>query len=268
MTAPGHSPNLPLTVPSPEPAFRVAETFTSRQGEGMLTGTISHFIRLTGCNLRCWFCDTPYASWQPEGQWHTLDQLLQQACQSGAEHVVLTGGEPLLPIASAQLVQSLQAAGFHVTIETAGTVFRDVAPDLLSLSPKLAGSGPAALASVNARASTNSQGVEQGIPSSDRRWAARHESTRWQPAVIKALLAKAKQHQVKFVVDTEADFAAAQAAASELCLEPGNVWIMPQGISQEELQTKRQWLQQLVEDAGYRYCERMQIHWYGNRRGT
>ncbi len=97
MTANGQSPNLPLTNEPSGLKFRVAETFTSRQGEGMLTGTMSHFIRLSGCNLRCWFCDTPYASWEPEGVWQSAAAIVEGARQSGTEHVVLTGGEPLLP---------------------------------------------------------------------------------------------------------------------------------------------------------------------------
>ena len=77
--------------------LRVSETFTSRQGEGKLTGTHSFFVRLSGCNLRCHFCDTPYASWNPAGKWETVAELLQQIEASGIKHVVLTGGEPLLP---------------------------------------------------------------------------------------------------------------------------------------------------------------------------
>ena len=115
----------------------------------------------------------------------------------------------------------------------------------MSISPKLRGSGP-----------------------SDQRWSERHERARWRPQVIKQLIESAKQHQVKFVVDTPQEFAEAQVAAEELGLAAASVWIMPQGISVEELQSKRAWLQPLVSGAGYQYCERMQIVWYGNRRGT
>src|SRR5690606_37742531 len=100
--------------------IRIAETFTSLQGEGRLTGTRSFFIRTSGCNLRCWFCDTPYASWQPEGEMQSVDALVTAAIESGCQHIVLTGGEPLLPEASAELVRCLRAAALHVTIETAG----------------------------------------------------------------------------------------------------------------------------------------------------
>src|SRR6056297_1903614 len=145
-----HLPAPPGEPPLHEPSsdqksLRVAETFDSVQGEGRLTGVASHFIRLAGCNLRCWFCDTPYASWQAEGAAQTLAQLVDDARASGCRHVVLTGGEPLLPAAVGTLTAALRAAGLHLTIETAGTIDRAIACDLLSLSPKLAGSAPNAV---------------------------------------------------------------------------------------------------------------------------
>jgi 7-carboxy-7-deazaguanine synthase len=225
----------------------ISETFTSRQGEGRLTGTNSFFIRTSGCNLRCWFCDTPYASWQPEGDWMTIDSLVDAAKASQCDHVVLTGGEPLLPLGMIELVRRLRSAAMHVTIETAGTVFRDATCDLVSISPKLAGSGP--------------RGQWQ-------KEHQRHESARWRPEVIRQLIANSLDHQLKFVVEDQNDFADAVAAADEIAVIPENVWIMPQGTSEAELDSKASWLTALCDDHGYRYCERMHIRWYGNRRGT
>src|SRR6056297_3515746 len=102
--------------------LRIAETFTSRQGEGSLTGTPSFFVRTSGCNLRCWFCDTPYASWNPGGEQRSLESLLEEASASALGHVVLTGGEPLLPAAAERFAEQLMDAGMHLTIETAGTI--------------------------------------------------------------------------------------------------------------------------------------------------
>src|SRR5688572_13141518 len=95
--------------------MRVAEIYTSRQGEGLLTGTPSVFVRASGCNLRCWFCDTPYTSWEPEGEDWSVEEVLAEVegqkwgrfttCQETASdgrlqtcptHVVITGGEPML----------------------------------------------------------------------------------------------------------------------------------------------------------------------------
>ncbi|HYW79240.1 MAG TPA: 7-carboxy-7-deazaguanine synthase QueE, partial [Thermoguttaceae bacterium] len=74
--------------------MRIAELFQSIQGEGRLTGTESVFVRVAGCNLRCSFCDTPYASWSPEGQGMSIEQIIARVESFGTRHVVLTGGEP------------------------------------------------------------------------------------------------------------------------------------------------------------------------------
>src|SRR5664279_5163899 len=123
--------------------MRIAEVFPSIQGEGLLSGVPSLFIRVSGCNLRCRWCDTPYTSWAPEGEDWPLDRLLEWVKGFPVyRHVVLTGGEPMLFPAIVQLSKELREAGLHITVETAGTVYQDVECDLMSLSPKLANSTP------------------------------------------------------------------------------------------------------------------------------
>src|SRR5450759_5662518 len=116
----------------------ISEIFYSLQGEGMLTGVPSVFVRTSGCNLRCNWCDTPYASWNPEGETRTVAQIVA-AVQSHpmARHVVLTGGEPMIAKEIAKLAGELKKLGYHITIETAATVApEEIACDLASLSPK------------------------------------------------------------------------------------------------------------------------------------
>jgi hypothetical protein len=75
----------------------IAEIFHSVQGEGELTGVPSVFVRTSGCNLRCAWCDTPYASWQPEGKQRSLPEILREIeAHPTTRHVVLTGGEPMI----------------------------------------------------------------------------------------------------------------------------------------------------------------------------
>jgi len=62
----------------------ISEIYASRQGEGLLTGQPSVFIRTSGCNLRCWFCDTPFTSWAPEGENMSVDEIVRLA-DAGAE---------------------------------------------------------------------------------------------------------------------------------------------------------------------------------------
>src|SRR5258707_13951653 len=76
---------------------KISEIFYSVQGEGSLVGVPSVFVRTSGCNLRCVWCDTPYTSWRPEGDELSLDEILARVDASPqARHVVVTGGEPLI----------------------------------------------------------------------------------------------------------------------------------------------------------------------------
>ena len=123
----------------------ICERFTSIQGEGALSGTPSFFIRFSGCNLRCRWCDTAYASWVPESENRLLCDLVDEAVASDSKHIVITGGEPMLFDQVEPLTMALREKGLLITIETAGTVHRSpdwMVCDLLSLSPKLANSTP------------------------------------------------------------------------------------------------------------------------------
>jgi len=267
--------------PKVSPTLRIAETFVSRQGEGRLTGTNSFFIRTSGCNLRCWFCDTPYASWNPEGHRRTIDQLIRDALHSGCRHVVLTGGEPLLPAATVELVTRLREHALHVTIETAGTVTRELTADLMSISPKLAGSGPRPLEDSTQESETQDSTIKTPTDRSSPAarptpgqsptspWEERHEAARWRPDVIRQLIDQAVDYQLKFVVDRPSDFDSAVEAVREI----GNVvqdavWIMPQGTDVTTLDERASWLGPLCDRHGFRFCDRLQIRWYGNRRRT
>ncbi|TWU41668.1 7-carboxy-7-deazaguanine synthase [Novipirellula aureliae] len=228
--------------------LRIAETFVSRQGEGILTGTDSFFIRTSGCNLRCWFCDTPYASWNPEGESRTIDSLVRAVKEADLKHVILTGGEPLLAPQSTLLVESLQEAGHHVTIETAGTIDRDVRCDLLSLSPKFASSAP----------------DQKGHPD----WHDRHHRRRMPIEIMRKLLSQSLDYQVKYVVNEPSDLPEVMTLTAELDIPADKVWIMPQGITPEELDATSIWLSDWTRNEGFNECDRMHIRWYGNRRGT
>src|SRR6185369_16496224 len=101
----------------------ISEIFYSLQGEGELTGVPSVFVRASGCNLRCAWCDTPYASWNPEGTQRSVAQIVTEVVSHGnAQHVVLTGGEPMIAKEIHLLAAELKKLGRHITIETAATV--------------------------------------------------------------------------------------------------------------------------------------------------
>lgn len=103
-----------------EPTLKVNEIFLSLQGEGARTGLPCVLVRLAGCNLRCRWCDTAYA-WD-EGRDMTLPAILGQVAQFGCPRVELTGGEPLLQPAAADLLQRFCQTGYETLVETNGSL--------------------------------------------------------------------------------------------------------------------------------------------------
>jgi 7-carboxy-7-deazaguanine synthase len=227
----------------------IAETFLSIQGEGRLAGTRSWFARVSGCNLRCAWCDTPYASWQPEGAARSIEALLAEAAASGATHAVITGGEPLVFPHVADLARGLRAAGMHVTIETAGSVHLAVECDLMSVSPKLANSTPG--------------------PDLAGEWSARHEARRLNPGALQLLIDEHPRRQLKFVVMRDADIPEIEALLARLRnLEPADVYLMPEGVTAEALRAKAGWLSAAAAARDWRVSPRMHIELFGNTRGV
>jgi 7-carboxy-7-deazaguanine synthase len=225
--------------------MHIAEVFESIQGEGPWAGTPSLFIRTSGCNLRCSFCDTPYTSWKPEGNAWTLPELVRKITDSTAPDVVLTGGEPLLVPALPDLASAAQRLGRRVTIETAGTVDLDIQADLIAISPKLANSTPT------------------GTP-----WAARHDAARCRPDVVKSLIQRAPAI-LKFVIDQPDDIS---EVVQWLSLVPeidrSCVWLMPEARSREQLRQKSEWLRTLAREQGFNFSSRLHVEMFGNQRGT
>src|SRR5947209_17377211 len=101
--------------------MKIAEIFFSIQGEGRLAGVPSAFVRTSGCNLRCSFCDTPYTSWQPEGENLPLEEVFARLETFPTRHIVVTGGEPLLAPEIELLCAGLRQRSYHITVETATT---------------------------------------------------------------------------------------------------------------------------------------------------
>lgn len=224
--------------------MRISEIFESIQGEGRFAGTPSLFVRTTGCNLRCWYCDTPYTSWLPEGEQRTWQAVCETVCKHAVQHVVVTGGEPLLQPDLVPLTHALKAAGKFVTIETAATVFRPVVADLMSISPKLSNSTP-----------------------SSGRWSARHEALRDRPDVVRQMIRRFP-YQLKFVIDRPDDVAEVEQYLRRLpAVPPECVWLMPQATTAEVLEEKGAWLQAAAAAAGFRVSPRLHIALFGNVRG-
>jgi len=228
----------------------ISEIFYSLQGEGELTGVPSVFVRTSGCNLRCTWCDTPYASWNPEGQPRSVAQILAAIQEHPARHVVLTGGEPMIAKDVRTLANEIRQLGHHITIETAATVAPEgIACDLVSMSPKLLNSAPDAT-----RHPT---------------WHKRHEATRWRPEVVRAWV-DGYAYQFKFVVTSPADVDELEGMLAKVGREipRHKVLLMPEARSLEVMRERASWLAELCKARGYRYAHRLHVELWGNRRGT
>lgn len=229
----------------------ISEIFYSIQGEGELTGVPSVFVRTSGCNLRCTWCDTKYASWEPTGTQMTIDEIVDEVLKHGAEHVVVTGGEPMVAKGIHELLDRFRAEGQHITIETAGTVAPEgIACDLASLSPKLSNSTPA----------------EGEIGEA---WRARHDSTRINLPALDAWTAE-YSYQFKFVVSQDRDVEELTALLDRLSatIPPIKVLLMPEGVDRATIRGRDETLIDLCKRLGYRYCNRLHIEIFGNTRGT
>jgi len=231
---------------------RISEIFHSVQGEGLLLGVPSVFVRTSGCNLRCRWCDTPYASWNPEGEDITLEEIVRRVSAYDCPHVVLTGGEPMVASGIRELAALLKAKSLHITIETAATILPEGIPcDLASLSPKLADSTP-----------TEEQAGA---------WSARHEESRYRPEVIRQWLEN-YACQVKFVFSQPEQLSEIEELLNEVGFVPGftrdRVLLMPEGTDSEALQEKAPVLAELCIEHGFRYAPRIHIDLFGNTKGT
>lgn len=224
----------------------INEIFYSIQGEGLLTGVPSVFIRLAGCPLRCTWCDTQYALDPAAGENLSIEQIIDKidnifsspnnelrTTNPERRFIVITGGEPMVNPQLPQLADELKKLRIHISIETAGVKFVPEIPcDLMSISPKLSNSG---------RKSEN-QAVRQ--------------------------LIERYQYQLKFVVDTPDDLPEIQQAIALLGeVDPTRIMLMPQAKTREELIVKSPMVAELCKQTGYTFCNRLQILLYNGQKG-
>lgn len=240
------------------------EIFRSLQGEGPMAGQLRSFIRLSGCNLACRWCDTAYTwNWAGAGHVHEQDapglphqfepakEMLKLGVDAAAEQIlalqapglVVTGGEPMLQREGVLLLaQRLKAAApsLRLEMETNGTIAPSVELaalfDLVVVSPKLRHSG--------------------------------NETALAQPLESLGAFASLPQAVFKFVARQRRDVLEALDLAATLSLEPQRVWIMPKGITPAELDTCLQGIGPAVLEFGCNLSDRLHIRLFGEARGT
>ena len=238
-----------------EEGLPINELFYSLQGEGTLAGVPSTFVRTSGCNLRCWFCDSYHTSWEPSGDWMSIEKIIERVEEHGANHVVLTGGEPLIHDASAELLERLDDRGYHTTVETNGTVVPDAPVDLASVSPKLASSTP----------------ISKKDPKGEGEWAERHEERRIDLNTLASICAH-YDHQLKFVVTDREDMNEITELLARLRerveIRDENVLLMPEGATRERLDETRNSVAELAMEYGLRYTPRLHVDLWNDAPGT
>ena len=179
----------------------------------------------------------------------SVSEILKKISGWNCNHVVLTGGEPMIAPDLTQLSDALKKQNKHITIETAGTIPPNRIPcDLASISPKLSNSTPPA--------------------SRDPAWAKRHETTRLQPEVISKWIQN-YPFQLKFVVSSDNDLVEIKSLLLKLPKIPAyRVLLMPEGTDVNTLASRSPWLVEICKREGFRFCPRLQIELFGHTRGT
>ena len=179
----------------------------------------------------------------------SVEELLMKFTDWNCDHLVLTGGEPMIASDLPELATALKKQKKHITIETAGTILPNGIPcDLASISPKLSNSTPPA--------------------TRDPAWAKRHQATRLQPEVISEWIIK-YPFQLKFVVSSENDLVEIKSLLLKLPKIPvDRVLLMPEGIDSKTLASRSPWLVEICKREGFRFCPRLHIDLFGHKRGT
>jgi 7-carboxy-7-deazaguanine synthase len=240
------------------PSLPINELFYSLQGEGKLAGVPTVFVRTSGCNLRCWFCDSYHTSWEPTHAEMSLERIVSEIREHDeAEHVVVTGGEPLIHESVVTLLDRLDELGYHTTVETNGTIYRDAPIDLASVSPKLASSTPTA----------------ERDPKGDGEWEQRHEQRRID---VDALVRIVEEYdtQLKFVVTDREDLTEIEnlvervRTAASVPVPDSDVLLMPEGATRAELDESRETVAELAMEHGYRYTPRLHVDLWNDAPGT
>lgn len=266
--------------------FPVVELFTSIQGEGKYTGVPSHFLRVSGCNLRCVFkdsiCDTPYSSFCPEKPIaDTMDELVTMFKElhkknPKVRHLVITGGEPLLYREGLmEFIDKMDESFdmYTITIETNGTLpgLRTGYTDLYSISPKLS-------------TSVGTPGVYNNI-NVTQEMIDRHDNLRINIENLYNMIVSNADYQLKFVYSgpesvTEIDDIIKKLDEyNEHCphLQQGtyiknhpdnHIMLMPEGITNEQLEKHRKAIVEVCVKRGWTMTDREHIIIFGDKRGV
>lgn len=243
----------------------VNEVYTCVQGEGKYTGVPHILIRMSGCALRCMFensiCDTPYSSFNPEKGTYSIETIEKfYVSNNQIKHTMVTGGGPTLnPNLLRTLVGLAKKYNHFVTVETEGSAFVNTAADFISLSPKLSNSTPR-------KGVFHTQGTKVTIT---KEQVDRHETLRKNYSAMLRMITVHPDYQLKPVINNiEKDMMEVCNIQSMLDAPNNKVWLMPEGITNDQLQRLRPGLIDYCVKHGYNYSDRLHVVAFGNKRGV
>lgn len=208
--------------------MQISEIFYSLQGEGISVGVPSIFIRLSGCHLRCSWCDSKFTWDMKSGTTMTTEEIIKEIKKYPCKHLVITGGEPLIQQSGLkELLSALK--GYYVEMETSGSLKSQIDQYInhYNCSPKLSNSH-------NKRIN-----LEKFPPS---------------------------KTYYKFVVDNEKDLQEIKDFIKQHKLPKEHILLMPQGIKRSEINKRSKWLAEICKQENLRFSPRLHINIWGNKR--
>lgn len=234
------------------------------QGEGRDTGIPAILIRFSQCNMNCqfkdWVCDSAYTSWSPESGNYSLKDIEDIVLANPQiKYTFITGGNPSYnPELLKQVAKLLKKHKHYVAIEDNGTLFTQIIDDIdfISLSPKLKNSVPIPGTHIKDKY------VDRTVTEKDRE---KHEKYRTRYDSIKKWIQN-YDYQLKFVVSDPEQLEEVEMVLAKVGADKSRVYLMPEGVTREQLDKRRQWLVELCIQEGYKYTDRLHIVTYDNKR--
>ncbi len=223
----------------------VSEVFKSLQGEGPRIGTPSLFVRLGGCNLRCEFCDTKYASFaefSKEWKSYTIDELVSitHSLRGRVSNLVITGGEPLLQQKVLKLfLGKVQSFFSSIEIETNGTLVPEELIEIYGIN-------------FNVSVKLSNSGLDY--------------ANRINEGAIE-IFANLENAYFKFVVKSREDFEEVKELAEKFYISTQKIFVMPLSGSLKDLESVAKEIAELCIEYGFRYSDRLHLRLYGGERG-
>lgn len=244
---------------------KIVDLHTCIQGEGRDSGIPAILIRLTGCNMNCQFtdgiCDSAYTSWNPEEGKYSLNDIIKLIeANPQIKYAFITGGNPTFnPDLTQEILFVLKHYGFYTAIEDNGTMYAPLTDlDFVTLSPKLKNSTPRPGSIIyNEQARIHRKVTQRDMDI--------HEKYRTRYNHMKHWISN-YDYQLKFVISDLTQLNEVRALINHLQADKTKVYLMPEGQTVEQLNTRRKWLVETCIREGYKYTDRLHVITYNTKR--